>query len=87
MSYWVAAEARGRGGARAALGLLAIEASEHLGLRELRLWTHADNIPSRRAAERAGFTRDPARDRSREVKGARWPTVAYVRVAPDVQAG
>jgi len=75
-SYWVAAEARGRGVATRALTLLA-GARPQLGLHELRLWTHAANTASQRVAERAGFVRDPGRDGSREVEGENWPVVAY----------
>ena len=77
ISYWVAAEARGRGVARRAITLLTHWAFSRLDLQVMRLWTHADNAPSRAAAERAGFTRDPSGDRLREVKGEVWPTVAY----------
>ncbi|WP_433277657.1 GNAT family N-acetyltransferase [Pseudonocardia xinjiangensis] len=77
VSYWVAAEARGRGVARRALALLTRWAFAHLDLQVIRLWTHADNAPSRAAAERAGFTRNRSGDRLREVKGEVWPTVAY----------
>ncbi|SNY71226.1 GNAT family N-acetyltransferase [Paractinoplanes atraurantiacus] len=75
VSYWVAAPARGRGVATRALRLFV----ERLGARELRLWAHADNLGSRTVAERAGFVREPERDRRRQVKGEWWPTVAYRR--------
>ena len=78
ISYWVAPHARGRGVARCAIALLSSWAFAHLRLDVLRLWTHAENAPSRAAAERAGFMRDPDGDREREVKGTVWPTVAYV---------
>jgi ribosomal-protein-alanine N-acetyltransferase len=81
VSYWVAAGARGRGAGTRALTLLARAALSQLGLAELRLWTHADNVASQRVAERAGFLRDPGRDSSREVKGGTWPTIAY-RLSP-----
>jgi [ribosomal protein S5]-alanine N-acetyltransferase len=76
-SYWVAAAARGRGVAGHALALLVEASFRHLGLREVRLWTHAANTASRRVAEHAGFHRDPARDQDRQVKGETWPTVGY----------
>jgi len=79
VSYWVAAGARGRGVGTHALTLLSDAALKQLGLQELRLWTHAANITSQRVAERAGFQRDPDRDRSREIKGETWPTLAYHR--------
>jgi len=81
VSYWVAADARGRGVARRALALLSSWAFEKLQLDELRLWTHAANASSPAAAEHAGFHRDPAGDRPRTVKDETWPTVAY-RVVP-----
>ncbi|GAA3102320.1 hypothetical protein GCM10010464_77290 [Pseudonocardia yunnanensis] len=77
ISYWVAAEVRGRGIARRAITLLTRWAFAHLDLQVMRLWTHADNAPSRVAAEHAGFVRDPSGDQLREVKGEMWPTVAY----------
>jgi len=83
VSYWLAADARGRGAATRAVTLLVGWAFDVLGLTELRLWCHADNIGSRRVAEHAGFVRDPARDRDREIKGANWPTVAYRLPAPE----
>lgn len=77
LSYWVAADARGRGVATHAVQLLTAAAFRHLELGELRLWTHAENTASRRVAERAGFHRDRARDQPRHIKGDTWPTVAY----------
>jgi [ribosomal protein S5]-alanine N-acetyltransferase len=82
VSYWLAAEARGRGVATRALDLLSAWAFERLGLKELRLWTHVDNAASRNVAERAGYQRDPENDQPREIKGSLWQTVAYVLVAP-----
>jgi RimJ/RimL family protein N-acetyltransferase len=80
MSYWLAAPARGRGAATAALELFTAWAFDHLGLAELRLWAHAGNAPSRAVAERAGYVRDPERDEIKHVKGEAWPGVAYRRV-------
>ncbi|WP_281251299.1 hypothetical protein [Lentzea waywayandensis] len=37
------------------------------------MWTHRDDIGSRKVAERAGFVRDE----DREIKGGLWPTVAH----------
>ncbi|WP_425563868.1 GNAT family N-acetyltransferase [Pseudonocardia xinjiangensis] len=65
------------GVARRALALLTRWAFAHLDLQVIRLWTHADNAPSRAAAERAGFSRNRSGDRLRAVKGEVWPTVAY----------
>jgi RimJ/RimL family protein N-acetyltransferase len=78
VSYWIAAEARGRGAATQALRLLSEWAFVTLYLSELRLWTHVDNLGSRTAAERAGYRRD----QDRQIKGQTWPTVAYVHRPP-----
>jgi RimJ/RimL family protein N-acetyltransferase len=55
IGYWVAAEARRRGVATRAVVLLRDWASGELGLRDLEILTHPDNLGSRRVAERAGF--------------------------------
>jgi RimJ/RimL family protein N-acetyltransferase len=55
IGYWVAAEARGRGVATRAVRLLTEWGHAELGLPEIELLIHRDNVPSRRAAERAGF--------------------------------
>jgi [ribosomal protein S5]-alanine N-acetyltransferase len=83
VSYWIAEAARGQGAATTALRLLSDWAFETLRLSELRLWTHADNHGSRTVAERAGYRRDPDRDRHRRMKGQTWRTVAYVSTRPD----
>jgi RimJ/RimL family protein N-acetyltransferase len=77
VSYWVAAEARGRGVATRALRLLAGWAFGAFDIDVLRLCTHVDKTASRAAAEWVGFTRVPSEDRTRVVRGAVWPTVAY----------
>jgi [ribosomal protein S5]-alanine N-acetyltransferase len=77
VSYLVAARARGRGLAGKALTEFVDWIFANHAVGELRLWTHRDNVGSRKVAERAGFARDPARDEDREIKGAIWPTVAY----------
>jgi [ribosomal protein S5]-alanine N-acetyltransferase len=82
VSYWVVARARGRGVATAALRLLSNWAPATLGLSELRLWCHADNVPSRRVAERAGYRRAWRHDASRTVKGQPWPVVGYALRVP-----
>lgn len=55
LSYWVAAEGRGRGAATAALGAAALWAAKLPGVTRLRLVIHPDNAASRRVAEKAGF--------------------------------
>jgi RimJ/RimL family protein N-acetyltransferase len=58
IGYWVAADARRRGVATRAVGLLSRWAIPELGLRRLELLTHVDNVVSQGVAERAGFTRE-----------------------------
>jgi len=55
LGYWTAAPARGRGAATRAVVLLRDWAQAELGLRELEICCHAENRPSQRVAERAGF--------------------------------
>ncbi len=54
---WVDDDARGRGTARAALGLLEVELAAH-GVRALHLQVRPEN-PALRLYERAGFSRSP----------------------------
>ncbi len=56
LSYWVAAAARGRGVASAALATAAFWAANALGRDTLELVTHPENAASQRVAENAGFT-------------------------------
>ncbi len=77
ISYWVAAEGRGRGVAARALALFSAWSFHTIGLHELWLLVHQDNIASRRVALHAGYRRDPRRDESQEVKGAIWPMLGF----------
>jgi len=63
--------------ATGALRLLSEWAFAALGLSEIRLWTHADNLASRLVAERAGYRRAPDHDQRRTVKGRVWDTLGY----------
>jgi RimJ/RimL family protein N-acetyltransferase len=56
IGYWIAAAARGRGAAVRATVLLRDWAHATLGLHTIEVLPHRDNAPSRRVAERAGFT-------------------------------
>ncbi|MFQ5555578.1 MAG: GNAT family N-acetyltransferase [Acidimicrobiia bacterium] len=72
LSYWVAAEARGRGIAAAALAAAAEWAAAALDRPLLELDTHPDNLASQSVARRAGFVaagRRPARDDCGDVDG------------------
>lgn len=80
VSYWLAAEARGRGAATRALTLFTSWLFRDVGLTELMLRTHRDNTASQHVALRAGYRRDPDRDGPQEAKGAVWPMVAFNRV-------
>ncbi|MFG1755448.1 GNAT family N-acetyltransferase [Streptosporangium sandarakinum] len=82
ISYWLTAEARGRGAATRALALLTSWAVRYLGLVRVRLWAHRDNLASQRVALRAGYLRDPDRDKEQEAKGAVWPMHAFVAGHP-----
>ena len=77
VSYWVAPAARGRGVAARALALFSAWSFQAVGLQELWLCTHRENVASQRAAMRAGYRRDPEHDKSQEVKGTVWPMLGY----------
>jgi len=82
VSYWVAADARGRGVASRAVALFSSWAFESVGLSEVWLCAHRENVASQQVALRAGFHRDPERDKSMEVKGAVWPMLGYALSRP-----
>jgi RimJ/RimL family protein N-acetyltransferase len=56
IGFWAAPEARGRGATTRAVVLVRDWATETLGLTTIEILAHRDNRPSRRVAERAGFT-------------------------------
>jgi RimJ/RimL family protein N-acetyltransferase len=58
VGYDIAAEARGRGLATAALRVVSRWALETLPIARLQLTTHEDNLASQRVAEKAGYTRE-----------------------------
>lgn len=58
VGYWLAADARGHGYMTQALRLLAPWVFDELGLARLQLLTDPENAPSRRVAERCGFTQE-----------------------------
>ena len=86
VSYWVAAEARGRGVATHALTLFSAWSFRTLGLDVLWLCAHRDNVGSQRVAMRAGYQRDPNRDKSPQVNGAEWPMLGFTMARPDPAA-
>jgi [ribosomal protein S5]-alanine N-acetyltransferase len=82
VSYWVAAEGRGRGVATRALVLFSAWSFDAVGLDELWLQVHSDNVASQQVAVRAGYRRDPGRDESRQIKGAIWPMLGFALARP-----
>jgi RimJ/RimL family protein N-acetyltransferase len=82
VSYWVAADARGRGVAARAVALLSSWAFETVGLAVVWLCTHRDNAASQQVALRVGFRRSPERDKSQQVKGVVWPMLGYALSRP-----
>lgn len=62
MYYWVAAPARGRGVATAAVRLMTAYSFAKCDLPELSLVLRSGNQASIRVAEKSGFTRTPGRD-------------------------
>jgi RimJ/RimL family protein N-acetyltransferase len=56
IGYWVSARARGQGIGPRAVRLMCEWAREELGLELIEIFTHRDNRPSQRVAEKAGFT-------------------------------
>ncbi len=83
VSYWVAADARGRGVARRALALFSVWSLQAVGLEVLWLRTHRDNVASQRVAMGVGYRRSPDHDKSQQAKGAVWPMVGYALDRPD----
>ncbi len=77
VSYWVVADARGRGVARRALALFSDWSFQAVGLEELWLRVHRDNVASQRVAMGAGYRRSPDRDKSQQAKGTLWPMLGY----------
>jgi RimJ/RimL family protein N-acetyltransferase len=55
VGYWVARNARGRGVATRALGMVSDWTCNELGVRRLLLQADVRNVTSRRVAEKAGF--------------------------------
>jgi RimJ/RimL family protein N-acetyltransferase len=75
--YHMAADARGRGLATAALRLLSAWAFEVLPIARMQLTTHLDNPASQRVAEKAGYTREAVLRSWTEQRGERVDLIMY----------
>jgi len=82
VSYWIAAEARGRGVATRALAMFSTWSFQAVGLHELWLQVHRDNIASQQVALHAGYRREPGRDTSQKSKGTDWPMLGFALTRP-----
>jgi RimJ/RimL family protein N-acetyltransferase len=58
VGYWVAAEARGRGLCPRAVSLVSRWLIAEHGVERVQLRADVENVPSRRVAEKAGFTQE-----------------------------
>ncbi|MET9065881.1 GNAT family N-acetyltransferase [Streptosporangium sandarakinum] len=71
-----------RGAATRAVALFSAWSFRNVGLSEPWLRAHRDNVASQQVASRAGFRRDPQRDKTQEVKGEVWPMLGYALSRP-----
>jgi RimJ/RimL family protein N-acetyltransferase len=83
VGYHMAAEARGRGLATAALRLVSRWAFETLPVARLQLTTHEDNPASQRVAEKAGYTREALLRAWADQRGTRVDLVMYSLLPAD----
>jgi RimJ/RimL family protein N-acetyltransferase len=84
VGYWLAPEARGRGIATRAVGLLARWAFEELGVVRLELTTAPDNPASQAVALRSGFTKEAVLRSHMPFKGGRRDTVVFSLLAGEL---
>jgi RimJ/RimL family protein N-acetyltransferase len=82
LGYIVAPEARGRGVAGRTIRLIADWAFREVGLARLEAWVDVTNEPSKRVAERAGFTFEGVR-RSVHFKDDQRADMAIYSLLPD----
>ena len=84
ISYFLRTSARGRGLATRAVRLVARWAFDELAIERIELRVHPDNAPSRRVAERAGFTREGLERASRAwPDGTRFDSIVYSLLRTD----
>ena len=84
VGYWVKQEARGRGVATRALGLVARWALVDKGLGRFQLRADVGNEASQRVAEKAGFVREGVLRSSLVHKGERRDVIMYSLVREDL---
>ena len=84
VGYWVKREARGRGVATRALGLVARWALVDRGLGRFQLRADVANEASQRVAEKAGFVREGVLRSALAFKGERRDVVMYSLVPDDL---
>jgi RimJ/RimL family protein N-acetyltransferase len=84
VGYWVKREARGRGIATRALGLVARWALVDKGLGRFQLRADVGNETSQRVAEKAGFVREGVLRSSLGLKGERRDAIMYSLVREDL---
>jgi ribosomal-protein-serine acetyltransferase len=83
LGYWVRSSCTGRGVASGAARLVARYGLEHLGLQRIEILAAVGNIPSQRAAEKAGALREAVLRKRLLVKGQPQDAVLYSFVAED----
>jgi|ERR1044071_1212564 RimJ/RimL family protein N-acetyltransferase len=83
LGYWVRSSATGRGVASRAARLVARYGLEHLGFQRIEILAAVGNLPSQRAAEKAGALREAVLRKRLLVKGEPQAAVLYSLVAED----
>jgi RimJ/RimL family protein N-acetyltransferase len=83
LGYWVRSSCTGRGIASSAARLAARYGLEHLGFQRIEILAAIGNIPSQRAAEKAGALREAVLRKRLLVKGESQDAVLYSLVAED----
>lgn len=84
VGYWMKREARGRGLATRALGLVSHWALGERRLARFQLRADVENVASQRVAEKAGFVREGVLRSSLELKGERRDVIMYSLVPEDL---
>jgi RimJ/RimL family protein N-acetyltransferase len=84
LGYWVRSSCTGRGVASSAARLAARYGLEHLGFQRVEILAAVGNLPSQRAAEKAGAVREGVLRKRLLVKGQPQDAVLYSLVAEDL---